>query len=488
MDETAPASAGTLARSPELDRSRRSFALVAVTALVAVLSGVVPATLIASVPDVGRTTAWGFTLALVVWGGLRLSLLCVAGKPRLFDFFFWLFTYIFIGIAPTVQMRSGQLSSTTPGIDPALDLPTALLVTLGVVMYEVARAVWISRERRLSTTRPEHHPAVTPVSGKRAAILVVAGMLASAYFLSKIGPAVLLGSRNGAFQAREAVWPDPAIRSIMYASAIYPLLVGAGALAQLARTGQTLRQRRAARNGLIVAVVVILLIVNPVASARYTFGTVAFALAVYAGAMINRHRTRITLVATIFAFLFVFPLADAFRGSQVQSSRNGFYGEYVSADYDAFWQVANAFSYWLDGLVVPLNQLLGSLLFWVPRSIWPGKPVDTGILLAQYRGYFFDNLSAPLWAEAIVNGGVIGLIVAFLLLGIALRWMDTRLIPAFAKGGTWAIVGSIFPVYMTILLRGSLLQATGAMAISALCVAFVRMPRRDGETHVRQRE
>jgi len=159
--------------------------------------------------------------------------------------------------------------------------------------------------------------------------------------------------------------------------------------------------------------------------------------------------------------------------------RNGFFGEYEgNPDYDAFWQVANAFSYGLDGLIEPGRQALGSVLFWVPRGVWPDKPVDTGILLAQYRGYSFQNLSAPLWAEFLVNGGISVLIVGFLLLGYSLRVMDSRLLPAFNAAGYWAIVGAIFPVYMTILLRGSLLQATGVVAVALACLLFVRQSGR----------
>ncbi|WP_183085019.1 hypothetical protein [Mycetocola manganoxydans] len=461
----------------------RSAALVAVAVI---LAGVVPVTLVGQIEDVGRSDAWIFTLSIIVWGGIRLAWLIVSGAPRLFDFFFWMFCYIFMGIAPTVQIRSGVTSRTTPGIDEGLYVPTALLVCAGLLTYEVFRAVWIGRERRRATGERsglvEGGEVIAQVDRSRTLLLVGFGLLASAYFLASVGPAALLGSREASFDARNAAWPDPAVRSIMYALAIYPLLVGAGALAQLRRGARGLPIARWYLAGLVACVVVLLLIVNPVGSARYTFGTVAFALICYAGAMLTPQRVRIALAGTLGAFLFLFPLADAFRSDEVNLTRNGFFGEYMgNPDYDAFWQVANGFSFWVDGLVIPLRQILGSALFWVPRSLWADKPTDTGILLAQYRGYSFDNLSAPLWAELLVNGGLIALIVGFALVGIGLRFMDTRLLLSFASGGLWSIVGAIFPVYMTILMRGSLLQATGAMAVAVACVLVIRSrPSRPG--------
>ncbi|MFU8946820.1 hypothetical protein ACLRGF_08780 [Mycetocola zhadangensis] len=455
--------------------------VVAFTAIAAVLAGVIPVTLVAQVEDIGQSEAWMFTLAILIWGGLRLAWLIVAGVPRLFDFFFWMFSYIFMGIAPTVQIRSGLTSTTTPGVDEGLYVPTAILICVGLAAYEVARAAWIAWERSRARAEAgsvgEAFPT-TEVDRTKTLLLVAFGLAASAYFLSAIGPVALLGSREAFFDARSAAWADPAVRSIMYALAIYPLLVGAGALAQLRRRAGRPSVARWYGAGLIGCVAVLLLIVNPVGSARYTLGTVVFALVVYAGAVTTPRRVRFTLASTLGAFLFLFPLADAFRNEEVRLTRNGFFGEYMSnPDYDAFWQVANAFSYWIDGLVQPLHQLSGSVFFWVPRALWPDKPTDTGILLANYRGYSMDNLSAPLWAELIVNGGVLALALGFVAVGIALRVMDTRLLASFSAGGFWAIVGAIFPVYMTILMRGSLLQATGAVAVALACVLLVRKRR-----------
>lgn len=457
--------------SPEASaRAITGTTIVLLVASVAVLSVALPIALVAGVPDVERSAAWPVTLLITVWGGVRLSVLWARGVPLLFDFFFWLFTYIFMGIAPTVQMRSGDTSRTTPGVDAGLDMPTALIVLLGVAIYEVSRLGWWLIRRRQA-----RHDSYGSVSTARALILMGIGLLFSFYFIYRIGVGPALGSREAAFAARAAAWPDAPVRAVFYALATYPLLVAIGALAQVRHDAHNAVWKWALTACMGIGLVTLVTVVNPISSARYTFGTVAFALVVYAGALRTRFRVRITLLSTIVAFLFIFPIADAFRRTEVRVGRSGFFEEYRgNPDYDSFWQIANALSYWVDGLVEPGRQLMGSLLFWVPRSVWGDKPVDTGIMLAQYRGYSFENLSAPAWAEMLVNGGVVAVVLGFLVLGPFLATMDARMRLVFFANGWWAITGAVLPVYMTILLRGSLLQATGTLVVSIACLIWVR--------------
>lgn len=468
------------------DQSPRSTARIVVAlAGIAVLSGLVPALVLANVPDTGRSSAWLITIALTCWAGCRLAVTVASGVPRLFDLFFWVFCYIFMGLAPSVQIRSGLVATTTDDIDPALDIPTAIVVATGVVCYEVGHVVGLVLQHRHARRRPSPvrtealAEAPVGVGGLRTLMLWLVALGASAYFLSKVGLTAATGSREAAFAARSAAWSDPAMRSIFYASAVYPLLVATGALTQMWRTGREAATRRLCLVLALLSAGILLAIVNPVASARYTFGTVAFGLAVHAGAALTRQRSRILMIGTIVGLLFVFPLADAFRYSDSTAARQSFLGEYMSnPDYDAFWQIANAYSYWQDGFVVPLRQITGSLFFWLPRSIWPDKPTDTGIMLAEYRGYSFDNLSAPLWAEFLVNGGVIAVVVGFLLLGAVLQRLDVSVVAGLSRGGLGAIIGAILPVYMTILLRGSLLQATGALALTLCSILVLRRTSR----------
>jgi hypothetical protein len=449
----------------------------------AVLGGAIPMYLLAAVENVGRSDAWPLTWLVLMWAGARLSLLVGRGQPRLFELFFWLYVYIFLGLAPTVQMRSDQLSGTTPGMDPAVDLPTAAIVVVGLVAYELGRAVGVfgsSWSRRTARTEDPAGVRTARISPVRTAILFFAASAAASYYLSRIGLGEFFSSREEALAARVAAFPDRTTRATVAGLGLYPLLIAVGALVQLRRTTLTGGQRRLVTLALGAGILLVLLQVSPVSNARYTVGTAFFALAVYLGATRTTLRARTTMIATIGAFLFVFPLADAFRRQGGASfDRGGFFGEYRgNGDYDSFWQIANAYSYWGDGLVDPFRQLTGSLLFWLPRSVWSGKPSDTGVVLANYRHYSFDNLSAPLWAEALVNGGLGLLIVVFFVLGWLLHRLDAKVVSTTPTGGPWVIAGAVLAVYLTILLRGSLLQATGGFALALAALLFVSVHSR----------
>ena len=91
-------------------------------------------------------------------------------------------------------------------------------------------------------------------------------------------------------------------------------------------------------------------------------------------------------------------------------------------------------------------------------------------------GYSFKNLSAPLVSELYVNGGVILVVIGFALIGFALRrWLDGS---GSAHSAALCIVACVVPFYSPILLRGSLLQATGYAALFALCVLILRWTTR----------
>jgi hypothetical protein len=128
----------------------------------------------------------------------------------------------------------------------------------------------------------------------------------------------------------------------------------------------------------------------------------------------------------------------------------------------------------LDGLQSTLNvyemvqseglswgyRLLGAILSYVPRDVWPTKPYSTGTSAAVSAGYDFTNLSAPLISEIYVDFGIVGVTIIPFFIGWIIIVLDRRaailgrerghILEKFFLG---ALIG-----YETIFLRGSLIS------------------------------
>ncbi len=69
-------------------------------------------------------------------------------------------------------------------------------------------------------------------------------------------------------------------------------------------------------------------------------------------------------------------------------------------------------------------QLLGAILFFVPRSIWNEKPIGSGSVLAEKLNYDFGGISMPLIGEGYINFGIFGSLLFMLVFGILLGNLD----------------------------------------------------------------
>ncbi|GAB3289807.1 hypothetical protein GCM10027450_06000 [Pseudidiomarina andamanensis] len=76
------------------------------------------------------------------------------------------------------------------------------------------------------------------------------------------------------------------------------------------------------------------------------------------------------------------------------------------------------------------EQFVLVFLFWVPRTYWEGKPLSTGIVIAEESGAFFTNISANIYAEGWINFGFLGAVFFAVIIG----WFNGRLDKVF---GFW---------------------------------------------------
>ena len=137
----------------------------------------------------------------------------------------------------------------------------------------------------------------------------------------------------------------------------------------------------------------------------------------------------------------------------------------TTGDFDSFGMLATGLTHFGSHSVgFPLEQIVGVVFFWVPRSLWAGKPMDTAVVVANAAGFKFQNLSAPWLLELLANGGLLLMLVGAFVIPRLLKKVDHS---SQSDDLFWLLnyllIGSEF-----ILLRGSLLQAAGVVLFGSL--------------------
>lgn len=441
------------------------------TEVLIVLSAAAPL-LLCLVTPTPSSSSWVLACAVVVGAGARYSWLVGVGDPRLVEMTIWLFVYVFLGVAPLVQLRLETSPETTPGLRAEFLEPGLWVAAIGALAIAAGSQFAAHRSRDVEPTSPRL------VRRGRALLLAAGSLLIAAYWVVRVGSTNLFTSRFELSKATAAAFPDPTTRAVVGAAAMMSLLVAFVALMQLRR-----QEREAGRPGPLLLILVVFtalfVVANPISNARYAFGTVALGVLAALGLYSTKWRFRMVALAAVAALLLAFPSAGTARVSGLSGARAvGPIEGLTGGDFDSFAQIVNAVTYVHYKGIEWGWQALGVVFFWVPRSIWEAKPVDTGILLAQSRNYRFTNLSAPLWAELLINGGWVLLIVGMVALGWFARRADARIVATSKRQPVPGVLACIVPGYLLIVLRGSLLQSVANLAVIVACALFVLEPRR----------
>lgn len=424
--------------------------------------------IVISMTPTNTDNAWWLGCVVLIVAGARFSWLMGSGQARLMEFSFWTFTYVFMGLAPLVQLRTEHYPGTTSGIDQDLNELTMLVILAGVLAAIAGLCIpWVKQSE---SSHPER------LNDNRIIVLATFALVINATYILLLGPSVFFESRAALTLARDALTTNPIVNSLISASATVPLLVSFLTL---------LAARRRAAGGSRVKFTVLavctanaaLFTVNPIGSARYMFGTFVLAMLAGLGAYATPTRVRTVAFAFLLGLVGVFPIADAFRRTATATISAADIDPLIAlttGDFDAFAQVNNTVLYVSEVGLTWGRQAVGVVLFWVPRDIWPTKPMDTGVLLAQFRGYQFDNLSAPLWAEFYINFGIAGVIIGMFALGVWMHRSDRRTVSLVESRQAPPIVALILPFYLIMLLRGSLLQAMAFLTVMVASALLVR--------------
>lgn len=187
--------------------------------------------------------------------------------------------------------------------------------------------------------------------------------------------------------------------------------------------------------------------------------------------ILKSNRLNYFIIGSIF---ITFPLLNNFR----RLSDDGLSFKYdidflFEGHFDSYLSISQVIQF---EFITYGRQLLGSLFFFIPRSIWENKPSGTGYTLVKsFDQYAFANVSANYYSEGYANFGYIGMLCFAIALGVFFRKTDELLISKlmFDKGPEFLIPFYLLLVgFLFFFLRGDLLSSFSFLIGFVCCIVL----------------
>lgn len=353
----------------------------------------------------------------------------VTRQPVSVDLIHWFFVLLFFGVAPLVVYLTGSFRFD---VTPRQIGMVNIIVFTWIVGYWAAYLFTSQKNTRepeaaAETTAPawlamRPHPL--------AVVLIIIGTTTAAFLLIW-----LLGIESFTTRAvfrdamRETVGLNVvglAILRVVRPAALLAPLIG---VLYAWDTDARFSIWVASSIGLLVGVVVN----NPAASARLWAFAVLFGFIIimswrWTG---NGLLYLSVLFAGIFAsqLFHVFRFARSLSGADLELQPLAAY--LTAGHFDAYENIAHTVAYVAANGHTNGRQLAGGLLFWVPRSFWPEKPIASGQVvygwLAETHAVGNLTVAIPLPGEAYLDFGLIGVAALAVIYGSGIALLDSRL-------------------------------------------------------------
>ncbi len=395
---------------------------------------------------------------------------------------------IFACVAGLYQYIAGRFPLAGPVLAFRSEIPVGcIVVSLWILAYLAGYSI---RQRLISGAVKSQfvRSFEKPVSIAAIYFALIVGFVALVY-LASLG---LLGAFTRA-AARESLSVSSSSSIVL----INTIFVRALPLLAVAGTALAIRRGRMSLGiGFLVPLFIIevlgVLVTNsPFAAARYWF--VAVTVGLISPHFLAGRKTGVPILVCAILGFSVLPSLGAARNAETMAEIVQYYLQLespfqylaLSGDVDAFGMMCVAIK-WLD-LYGPTwgMQTLGAVLFWVPRAIWPSKPIGTGAMVSEGLGFDFTNLSVPIMTEPLVDFGLFGVPFFAFAFGWILASIDRSYWAAFDSSYYPAGIRRIDIVYpfwvglMLFMTRGDLISSFGyTVGITLAIIPFVTIPAR----------
>jgi oligosaccharide repeat unit polymerase len=402
---------------------------------------------------------------IIFYSSIKLTSLSLKNERKIMELTFWIFSYIWLGLSSfaSIIVKKFPWEGTYSDREYIISL---LIILCGFIFYDLGIIFGRSRHKSKKDTGVNIDTTKTYLNGNILFLYTMFSFAIAIFVLTKIGFSSLFIARLQLDALYYSMFDKTSVL-------IFSNLLKVPLFVLLVICIVILKNRgKIGFNKISLLTLILffanLLISNPISNPRYWFGTVAISV-LFLILKWNKHSFAIWTISLATLLLLIFPYADLFRAETqgISLETNSLsYSLTQDGDYDAFQQILNTVKYIeISESTTHGYQLLGSLLFWVPRSLWAGKPVGSGQFIAEQLGYSFTNLSCPLWAESYINFGWMGVVLIFFIYGYLTEFLQKKYISSFNTNiSIYQLIVPFLAAYQLFFLRGDLLNGISYMS------------------------
>ena len=221
----------------------------------------------------------------------------------------------------------------------------------------------------------------------------------------------------------------------------------------------------------VILLLTVILCAFPLAVSRFVVAYVYLPLVLYY--LTSLRNSKCIFIFFVLSIIIVFPFLEQFRNYNIGDRIHILpkFEFFTDAHFDAYQNFMEVIR--IDFISYGW-QLLGVLLFFIPRTFWPDKPVGSGYQMALDQNYIFNNISMPFFAEGYINFGYLGIIFFVFSLAFFCKKIDTKLLNSNVSTYEF-FVGVFYCAEIFFMMRGDLMSTFSYMiaGISAYKVAKI---------------
>ncbi len=302
------------------------------------------------------------------------------------------------------------------------------IILIWMFAFSVIQKTWMSKKIRLKRTIDFNFNSEIFIESKKVPVLMLFLLLIGCFNVYKKGFNSLFMRSVFGFGAFAELFPSQSLQLLVLT------LINGFSLWSFIVCVLRFQKRRMFSNLFLVVVagLVCFLNVPPLGVARFLFAAAYGCVLLSVSSLFKKKR--LLIYALLVGLLILFPFLNSFRGlyttelsiELINDSLGTISDNFATADYDSYTMLVYTVRYVRVYGLTKGRQLLGVLLFFVPRSLWPTKPGGSGATIIETMATTVvnPNVSCPFIAEGYINFGILGVIIFALLMGKITKAID----------------------------------------------------------------